>query len=398
MDKHSYEPTDFSIVLGGPLFQLLLRLGLITPSLGLLKKRITVITLFAWLPPLLFSIVDGKAWTTNGMSFLHDMEAQTRLLVALPLLIAAELLVHTRLRLIVGQFIERDIVTNQMLPRFRELIASAIKFRNSMSVELVLLLVTFIGGHYLSNTVSILEKIPPNTESWYATNDSAGKHLTLAGYWYFFIGRPLFQFILFRWYFRIFVWIRFLWQTAQLDLKLIATHPDHACGLGFLATSVIAFIPLTVAHGTLLAGLIGNAIFFTGAKLPDFMILILGIALFLQLIVLGPLVVFARNLVRAKLTGLREYGTLASEYTNEFDRKWVHKRVPEHGPLLGSSDIQSLADIGNSFQVVRNIQPFPFNKNSVIQLVLFTLIPLVPLMLTMIPLEELIKKLLGVVL
>jgi hypothetical protein len=66
-------------------------------------------------------------------------------------------------------------------------------------------------------------------------------------------------------------------------------------------------------------------------------------------------------------------------------------------PLVGSGDIQSLADLGNSFQVIRDIKPFVFSKDTVIQLVVFTILPGLPLVLTMIPLEELIKKLLGAV-
>ena len=97
-----------------------------------------------------------------------------------------------------------------------------------------------------------------------------------------------------------------------------------------------------------------------------------------------------------KRTGLREYGILASRYVREFDFKWV-RRGKANEQLLDSGDIQSLADLGNSFQVIRDIRPFPFGRDTVIQLIVFPLIPVFPLVLTMIPLEELIKKLLGAV-
>ncbi len=390
--NNSNEPPDFSLFLGGPLFQLLMRLRLTTPALDLLRKRIVVITLFAWLPLLLLSLVDGKAWGGVGVPFLYDMEAQVRFLAALPLLIAAELLVHKRLRLVVGQFVDRNIITEKVFPRFRELIASAMKLRNSVAIELILLILAFVGGHYLWTTASVMENIAFGGGSWYATTDSTGTYLSLAGYWYFFVSRPLFQFISYRWYFRLFIWARFLWQSSRLELKLIPTHPDRAGGLGFLAMSCAAFVPLIVAHGVLLAGLIANSIFFVGARLTDFMILIIGVVLFLLLIVLGPLLFFSPPLMRAKRTGLREYGILASRYVNEFDLKWVRGEAAVGEPLIGSADIQSLADIANSFQVIRDIQPFPFSKDTVIQLIVFTLIPILPLVLTMIPLEELIKK------
>ncbi len=390
---NSHEPPDFSLVLGGPLFQLLMRLRLTTPALELLKKRIIFFTLFAWLPLLIFSLIEGQAWGGVKMPFLFDMEAQTRFLVALPLLLVAELFVHKQVRMLVGQFTDRDIVTEKERPKFHALISSAMKLRNSIVIELILLLLAFIVGPYLSNTVSIIEEVASGAGSWYASTDSQGASLSMAGYWYFFFSRPLFQFIVFRWYFRIFVWARFLWQSSRLNLNLIPIHPDRACGLGFLALSSILFAPLIIAHGVVFAGLIGNAIFFAGAKLTHFILLILGVVLFVQLIVLGPLLAFSPSLMRAKRTGLRDYGILASKYVEEFDLKWVRGGAAGDERLVGSSDIQSLADLANCFQVIRDIRAFPFDKGTAIQVLLFVIIPILPLVLTMIPLEELIKKL-----
>jgi hypothetical protein len=395
---NSKEPPDFSLVLGGPMYQLLIRSRLEDSALGHLKKRIVVITLFAWLPLMLLSLVNGKAWEGVGLPFLYDIEMQVRFLVALPLLIAAELLVHQRLRLVVGQFIERDIITEEVLPSFREVIASAMKLRNSVTIELVLFILIFVGGHYFWSTVSGIAKIGTGTGTWYAAVTDGGTQLSPAGYWYIFVSRPLFQFIFIRWYFRLFIWVRFLWQSSRLELNLIPTHPDRAAGLGFLGVSSMAFAPLLMVHGVLVAGLIANPIFFAGAKLTDFKMEIVGVVLWLLLIVLGPLLVFSPRLMQTKRTGLREYGMLASRYVREFDLKWVRGGAAEDEQLIGSGDIQSLADLGNSFQVIRDIKPFPFGRDTVIQLVFFTLLPGLPLVLTMIPLEELITKLLGAIL
>ena len=317
--------------------------------------------------------------------------------MALPLLIFAELLVHQRLRLVVGQFTERGIITEEVLPKFRQVIASAMKLRNSVAVELVLLLIAFVGGYYIWSAVSGIEKIGASAGSWYISATGGGSRLTPAGYWYIFLSRPLFQFIFLRWYFRLFIWARFLWQSSRLELNLIPTHPDRAAGLGFLGVSCAALMPLLLAHGVLLAGVMANPIFFTGAKLTDFKMLIIGFVAFLMLVVLGPLMVFAPRLMNAKRAGLREYGMLASRYVSEFDRKWVRGGAAADEQLIGSGDIQSLADLGNSFQVIRDIQPFPFGRDTVVQLIVITLLPVLPLVLTMIPLEELIMKLLGTV-
>jgi len=50
---------------------------------------------------------------------------------------------------------------------------------------------------------------------------------------------------------------------------------------------------------------------------------------------------------------------------------------------MGSGDIQSLADLANSFNIVLSIAPFPFGRNSLAGLVVIIAIPLLPLTLTM---------------
>ena len=118
----------------------------------------------------------------------------------------------------------------------------------------------------------------------------------------------------------------------------------------------------------------------------------------LLLIVLGPLMLFMPHLARARRAGLRAYGTLAERYVREFDDKWLRGGAPAGEALLGSADIQSLADLGNSFEIIRGMRLIPFDKNTVIQLAIVTLLPVAPLVLTMVSLEELLKRLLQVVL
>ena len=106
---------------------------------------------------------------------------------------------------------------------------------------------------------------------------------------------------------------------------------------------------------------------------------------------------FTPQLARAKRKGLREYGTLAEGYVREFNTKWLRGGAPADEPFVGSGDIQSLADLGNSYEVVRTMRIAPVTREAILQLVVATLAPIVPLALTMMPLEELLKTPLGVV-
>ncbi len=388
---------DFSLVLGGPLYQLLIRAHLEDSALGHLRQRIVVITLFAWLPLFLLSLLDGRALGGVRIPFLYDIDMQSRFLLALPLLIVAELMVHTRIRTIVQQFLDRGIIPEESLPRFGAIIDSAMRLRNSIAVEVALLLFVFVGGHFTWSAMSGMEEVVHETATWYATQSDAGVRLSPAGYWYGFVSRPLFQFILIRWYFRLFVWARFLWQVSRLDLHLLPTHPDRAAGLGFLSVSVFAKSLFIMAHGVLLSGLIANRIFYAGAKLADFKLEAIGLTAAVMMAVFGPLLVFSPHLMRARRAGLREYGKLASRYVEEFDQKWVRGGAPADEQFIGSGDIQSLADLGNSFEIIRGIRPVPFSKETVIQFIVIILLPVLPLTLTMMPLEELIMKFLGVI-
>jgi hypothetical protein len=278
------------------------------------------------------------------------------------------------------------------MPRFNAAIASAFRLRNSVFAEVLLIVSVYVVGIMIVwRQYMVLD-----AATWYATPSTGGSTLSLAGIWFAYISLPVFQFLLYRWYFRLFIWMRFLWQVSRIELRLVPTHPDRVGGLGFLSNTVYAFVPLAVAHGALLAGMFSNRIFHLGSKLTDFKMEIAVLAVFLLCVTIGPLLVFSSQLSQAKRKGLREYGTLAQRYVREFDDKWLRGGAPAGEPLVGSSDIQSLADLGNSFEVVKTMKFVPVSKDAIILLAAATLVPIVPLLLTMMPLEELLKKLFGI--
>jgi hypothetical protein len=287
-------------------------------------------------------------------------------------------------------FLERGLIPAAERPRFDAAITSAIRLRNSVTAELLLISIVYgVGVLFVWRTQVALD-----ITSWYGAAADGKLLPSLAGWWLGCVSLPLFQFLLLRWYFRLFIWARFLWQVSRLELSLMPTHPDRSGGLGFLAGVSSAFTPVLLAQGTLLAGVMANRIFYAGAKLTEFKPEIVGLVAIMVFAVLGPLLVFLPRLAAAKRVGSREYGTLAQRYVREFDRKWVRGGAPADEPLLGSADIQSLADLGNSYAVVKEMTWVPFTLRNVLQLAVITLLPVGPLLLTIIPLEELLDKLL----
>jgi hypothetical protein len=112
---------------------------------------------------------------------------------------------------------------------------------------------------------------------------------------------------------------------------------------------------------------------------------VIGLAL-----ALGPLFVFLPRLLAIKRLGLVEYGGFALEYTRGFDQKWLGSERTEESPL-GSGDIQSLADLANSYTVIRNMRFAPLSLQNAVPIVLSIALPMVPFLAAVVPLKDLLK-------
>ena len=308
--------------------------------------------------------------------------------MTLPLLIVAELAVNRRMGGTVRQFFDRDLIPDAARAKFDACIGSAMRLRNSVTAEVLLIAFVYIVGVlFIWRTQVALD-----VSSWYGVSANGTLRSSLAGWWLGCVSLPVFQFLLLRWYFRMFLWARFLWQVSRLELALVPTHPDRSGGLGFLGGVGFMFAPLLVAQGAVLAGPIADRIFYAGARLPDFKLELVGVVALMVFVVLGPMLAFVPMLAAAKRAGLRDYGILAQRYVREFDQKWLRGGAPAEEALVGSGDIQSLADLGNSFAVVQDMRAVPFTWRTFVQLAVATLLPVAPLLLTMFSLEQLLGQ------
>jgi hypothetical protein len=362
------------------------RAHLTGPPLKFLVRQVLFFIFFCWVPLAVLSWLEARSHGGIKLSFARDIFTHVRFLVALPAMILGEGIVHLRIAPVVKRFIECRVVTPEDLPKFYAAIDSAIRIRNSVVGEIVLLALVFTGGIWIW-----WHGIATDVVSWYAWPQGGQMHLTRAGYWFAFACIPIFQFVWLRWYVRILIWLWFLFRVSRLRLQLLAAHPDRAGGLGFLGKSSYAFAPLLFAQGALVAGQIAGRIFSEGRSLLSFELLIVGFVTFFVFTILAPLCVFTPQLARAKRKGLKEYGTLASWYVMDFGQKWLQAK-PADEQLLGTPDLQSLADLGNSFTVVREMRAIPFAIEDVVRLFLVTVAPMTPLLLTIMPLEQLLNQ------
>ncbi len=383
--------SDFSLVLGGPIFQLFRKSHLTGDSLELLHRRLLIITAIGWVPLLLLSLMGPSPASLGRFSFFRDIEVHVRLLIALPVLVAAEIIVHSYLRPVVRAFVERRIVGIEDLDRFRDAISSAVRLRNSIPLECGLIVLVYTVGLWLWQ-----DRVAIANATWYATPGS-NWNLTPAGFWYVFVSIPIFQFILLRWYMRLVIWFRFLWQVSKMNLHLTAAHPDRCAGLAFLGKSSYAFGPILFAQGAMLAGVIATRVLYRGESLLPFKFEIIGFVLFFVTAIIAPLLMFSPRMAKARRKGLYEYGRLSQQYVETFEQKWIGGNHPTSEQLVGTPDIQSLADMGNSYTVVREMLAVPFRIDDIVRLIVATAAPLAPLLLTVFSPEELLMRVMKIV-
>jgi hypothetical protein len=379
---------DFSLVSGGLLFQFLRKSHLSGDKPRLVLRRVLVVLCLVWLPLLVLSAFAGSALGgAVNVPFLRDFDVNIRFLIALPILLAAEVAVDSSIAPSLQRFITRHIVLEEDLPVFRAAVRSATRLRNSFVIEIALIIAVYTAGHWLW-----LTRVALGDSTWYGTLQGTHLHLTAAGYWYVFFSVPVFRFVMARWYLRLFIWFQLLWRISRLNLQLQPAHPDRAGGLNFLGTASYSFAPILLAQGAVLAGMFADRVVLERQHFLDFKVTAAALAIFWVLALLGPLATFTPHLWRAKRQGRSEYGSLASQYLAAFRAKWIVEPAPKGDPLLGSSDIQSLADLVNSYDAVRRMRLVPFGVQEVMVLAALTLAPLLPLLLTVYSLDQLLGR------
>ena len=385
---------DFSLSAGGLAYEFFRRIHLSGDEPRFIRRRVLTVVAVLWLPPLILTVIEGTAYSDAiRISFFNSILGHVRFLVVLPILIGVEPYIHRQLNIAIRLFSERNLIPAEEMADFHRAIDKTHDIRNSYILELGLLVVVYTAGIWFWGS-----RQPEGSQTWYANPNTLGLNLTLAGYWLVFVSLPMFQFFLIRWYARFLVLFWMLRQISKLKLNLIPTHPDRSGGLGFLGRITYALSPILFAQGALLSAMIATEVMQNGRELQSFMVEAVGYISFFVIAVLLPLGVFVPELARAKRRGLAIYGTLAARYVEDFDKKWIRANDPEREALLGTADIQSLADLANSYEVVHEMNLAPFYYRDIIRLAAITAAPLIPLLFLVFSAEELFKKIMEAIL
>ena len=219
----------------------------------------------------------------------------------------------------------------------------------------------------------------------------SGGGLTAAGWWYVAVSVPVFQFLVYRWLWRGAVWTGFLQRVARLDLRLVASHPDRAGGLGGQQSfAIVAFAVAAVGSARF-----AQQILHAGAHVADFKMVLGGFVAIATVVVFAPLAVFAPRLTALRRESHGEYSRLAGGHHRAFEARWL-RRDDVGSELLGSPDVSSLADLDTAFQNVTALRTFPVDRRNVAVVAVAAALPIVPLVMLEIPVAEILRRILGI--
>jgi len=381
--KQDAKIPEFSLF-GGPLWRLGVRLGLVRRGVDTFRLGLAL-GLPAWSVLIVLALLQGMS---SKIMSLAIVGVHVRLLLVIPLFFASESFLAPRMAEFVRNILGSGLVPEDELPALGSDIRRVNRMAKSWLVEVFFLLLAFAGP-----LLESLINLPGGTGSWSSILAKAGGKLTWINGWYLIVCLPLFRFLMLRWIWRLGLWWYFLWRLRKLKLHLVPTHSDGAGGLGYLEVVQEHFTPLALAIGAVLSASFAEGIFQGTMAFEALYRLIPAVLLLVAALFIGPLFLFTPKLWKCRSTGLDEYMAMAARYVNAFDRKWIRDENASGESQLGTSDMQSLADLTNSLNVVRGMQLVPGSRRLVLEMAGCVLLPMLPLALLQFPVNEIATKL-----
>ena len=366
-------------LLGGVLHRLGMRYHLVRGESNTLLMGLAI-GWSLWVFLVLLATLLGKA---DQLFVLPMIATHVRLLLVIPMFFLCESLLDPVVRVFVRSLIVTDIIPDSEKPRMALLVQRLNGYTTSRWPDIVCMVVALMVGSAGSHLLNIT-----TSQGWDPLSVLTNS-LTLNVF--VIVELVIFRFLVFRWSWRLVLWFLFLWRLSRLNLHLVATHSDRAGGLGGLEMVQMYFMPLVgavslIISATLAQDLARGAVFTTIYPVVV-TVLAIGIAM-----VFGPLLLFMRPLTECRKRGYFTYMSLASRYVHQFERKWLSPDS-SYDDFLGTGDLQSLADLTNSLDVVRTMRFVPAGKQLLLGTALAAVLPLLPLWLFKYSASDLLGKL-----
>ncbi len=374
----------FSVVRGGPYRRLLSVLRLARDDGRDAWRQTLVLVTIAWAPLVALAFVQNLA-THKRNVLLLDPAVHAHLLLSVPLLVVAEQVMHGRSERCIERFVQSDLVSGGTAA-IQRVVARGTTLRDATIPEAALAVAALAAGQ-----ATLWDHTGP---FGLGSLVASAAMPSAARLWWAIVALPLAQFLLYRSVWRWAIWSAVLWGLASLDVRPVALHPDRRGGLAFLGEPTLSFAIVVMSVDCSVAGGWGRQMIFDHLPLKSWAMPFSEIALSSFIVALGPLCVFSRCMWRARFAAVRQYDALALTYARLFHKKWIDLGGTEN--LLGTADIQSMADLANTLAIVRGMRLVPFGLYEIMGLLAAIWLPMLPLFLATVPLHELLRRVLGV--
>jgi hypothetical protein len=350
-----------------------------------ISRPVLAAVVVGWLP---IAVLAGALLITGhptALSFFTDIAVHARFLLALPLIVLAEVDVIPAFGRIVTHFLSSGMVDRDKEGYF-EAVNSTRRLLDSKWATYITFALAYAA------VIALITSIDRNnTPAWY-WGGPGPLGLSLPGVWHAFVSLPLLLWPCFGWAWRLLLWWRFLARMSRLDLRLIPTHPDHAGGLKFVSTSIRAYRLLAAAIGVIVAGTAMNHALRSGVSSPlAYRNSAIAVVVLVLLLSAGPLLMFVTKLRNTRLRGMLHYGRLGSAVGAEFEQKWISQKENVDTGTLEVPDFSAMTDL---YQVVGNVyevMDVPFGLKDLTPVVVAALMPFVPVVLMTVPLSEIVQ-------
>jgi hypothetical protein len=364
---------DVSFFDGGPFFRLQRIFHARNPNVRAIDSAIAFVVV-TWVVTLILAALSGRSVL---LAFLYDGSTHARLLLAGPLALLIEPIIDGTLRSSARYFVSSGLVPEAAQTRFRATLSDVARLRDHTWLEVVLLALAGILSQRVQHAVDA-------GVAWLAVP-------TPAAVWYTWVSRPLLNFILMRWLWRVAIWTVFLFRTARIPLRLAAAHPDRSGGLGFLGEAHARFGLIVFSFSVVWSAGWRDKFLYGAATADSLKVSFAIFAALAAFVFLGPLVVFSPALLALRQRALFGYGGFAIRYVHVFEARWLRDRSPPDETLLGTPDVSSLADMQTAVGAVRGVRFLPLDLRNFTMFAL-GVAPVAALLPLVMPVEELVRR------
>ena len=390
METNQQNPEDFSLSAGGPFHNVLVRMRLQHK-----QGKLAIICLFiTWVPLVIISAIEGTLYNGTNLPFIKDVAMHMRVLVALSMLIVIKVIIDTNV-VAVTKYIsdalmtpdERHEILTPVLRRAKQLTSSAI-------TEIILLLTVIIV------TVSMVKgeaysSLGDGSTSWMISTNPVDPGLSVAGYWAVLISIPMFQFFLFRWLWRYFVWILVLFRLSRAPLNLLPTHADGSGGLGIVMLAQRSFNLIFVAGSVVISGQFIAEIIAQPDTFNAIRNKVIGYVVISIFMIFIPLLFFTGKLFRTKNEGLLRMSILGATLSQKFENEWlndipIEKRIDDQ-----HVDPSMLYDYFGLYEGLQKLHTVPITLREILGMAIALTIPFIPILFIHFSVAELLQKIAG---